>query len=213
VTRTAWLTLSIGLSAAAPAAEVQGVVRPNVAGAPKADRSGIVVFVADVPLPPGKRPDAQMAQLGKQFTPQVLAVPVGTRVAFPNRDPIEHNVFSRSPHGSFDLGRYGEGGAKSHLFDQPGVVDVYCNVHSTMVGHVVVVPGPWAVTGPDGRFVISGVPPGRHQLVVWDRFAQPTVLRRLIDVPGGALAIDLSENASEPPHENKFGGTYRTKSY
>ncbi|MHB8418379.1 MAG: cupredoxin domain-containing protein [Myxococcales bacterium] len=207
------LSLALLLASAAPGADIAGVVHASVGGAPKADRSGVVVFVADVPLPPGKRPDARMAQLGKAFSPQLLVVPVGTRVAFPNRDPIEHNVFSRSPHATFDLGRYGQGGAKSQTFAEAGVVDVYCNVHASMVGHVVVVPGPWAVTRSDGSFAIGGVPPGPHQLVIWDRFAQPSVRRLQIQVPERHLSLDIEEGPAEPPHPNKFGGAYRAKTY
>ncbi len=210
--RPALLLLGASLSLTAAASEIRGTVKPSVGGAPKADASGVVILVADVPLPARARPPAEMAQLGKQFTPQVLAVPVGTRVSFPNRDPIEHNVFSRSPHGGFDLGRYGPGPGKARVFDGPGVVDVFCNVHSTMVGHVVVVPGPWAVTGPDGRFAIAGLPPGPHQLVIWDRFARPAV-RRLEADAGAELRIAVDESAGEPPHPNKFGGAYRTQSY
>src|SRR5208282_5745392 len=118
----------------------------------------------DQALPAGPKTGGTMAQAQRQFTPEVVVVPVGATVSFPNRDAIEHNVFARSPHASFDLGRYGTGGSKSHTFDEPGVVDIYCNVHSDMVGHVVVVPGPWAITGQDGSFLIRGLTPGQHQV-------------------------------------------------
>ncbi len=208
--------LALLLCLAAPAAladEVRGALQAAVNAAPKADRAGGVVFVADVPLPTGLRPDAAMYQVGKQFSPQLLVVPVGTRVAFPNLDPVEHNVFSRSAHASFDLGRYAKGGSKSQTFAEAGVVDVYCNVHAGMIGHVVVVPGPWAVTKEDGSFAIEGVPAGKHKLVVWDRFATPTTKRLDVDVPGAPVSLQLSENAAEPPHPNKFGGAYRSASY
>lgn len=206
--------LALLLAAPALADEIRGTVLATLDGAPKADRSGVVVFVTDVPLRQGPRPEAVMAQRSQQFVPQVLVVPVGTVVAFPNRDGYtEHNVFSRSPHASFDLGRYAQGGSKSHAFDEAGVVDVYCNIHPHMIGHVVVVPGPWGVSDRDGNFVIRGIPPGSHAVVVWDRFASPTVRRLQVQVPGGPLTVPLAENAAEPPHPNKFGGAYRAKSY
>jgi plastocyanin len=213
---TLLLVLSIAPTCAAGASELEGSVHLTFNGQEKSDRSGIVVFVADQALPPGHKVDAAMAQAQRQFTPDVLVVPVGTTVSFPNRDKIEHNVFARSPHASFDLGRYGKGGAKSHTFDEPGVVDVYCNVHSDMIGHVVVVPGPWAVTERDGSFVIRGLTPGRHAVVVWDRLGTPSVQRQSVTVPeSGPASLDLSivETDREPPHPNKFGGTYRTGSY
>ncbi len=205
------------LGPAALAGEVRGHVTIRLAGSAKSDRSGVVVFVADQPLPPGRHADAVMAQAGRQFSPRGVAIPVGGRVRFPNRDSLEHNVFSRSPHATFDLGRYARGPGKVETFDQPGVVDVYCNVHSDMVGHVVVVPGPWAVTKADGTFAIRGLTPGRHALVVWDRLGTPAIRRTSVDVPAaGAAALDLALDesaAEEPPHANKFGGAYRTKSY
>jgi hypothetical protein len=85
-----------------------------------------------------------------------------------------------------------------------------------MVGHVVVVPGPWAVTGPDGSFAIPGLTPGRHAVVVWDRLGTPAVQRQTVTVPErGEVALDISfvEAEREPPHANKFGGTYRTRAY
>ncbi len=214
--RALFLVLSIAFGAPADASELKGSVHLASHGQEKSDRSGIVIFVADQALPPGRQPDAVMAQAQRQFTPDILVVPVGTTVSFTNRDKIEHNVFSRSPHASFDLGRYGKGGAKSHTFDQPGVVDVYCNVHSDMVGHVVVVPGPWAITGPDGSFVIRGLSAGPHPIVVWDRLGTPSVQRQTVTVSdNGEASLDLSivEADHEPPHPNKFGGTYRTASY
>ena len=45
-----------------------------------------------------------MEQRDRQFAPRLLAVPVGSTVAFPNFDPIYHNVFSRSQVTPFDLG-------------------------------------------------------------------------------------------------------------
>ncbi len=210
------LALLIALTAPARASELKGVVQLTFKGAPKADRSGIVVFVADQALPAGQKTDAAMAQAERQFTPDVLVVPVGATVSFPNRDSIEHNVFSRSPHASFDLGRYGKGGVKTHTFDEPGVVDIYCNVHSDMVGHVVVVPGPWAVTGPDGSFAIHGLTPGHHAVVVWDRLGTPAVQRQSVTLPeSGEASLDISivEADREPPHANKFGGAYRTRAY
>jgi len=205
--------------AAAPAraTDVRGSVQLTVNGQPRADGSGIVVFVADQALPAGPQARAAMSQVARQFSPQVLVVPVGAKVAFPNQDSIEHNVFSNSPHATFDLGRYGPGAAKSRVFDQPGVVDVYCNVHRDMIGHVVVVPGPWAITGKDGAFVITGVTPGHHELVLWDRLGNPVVQRRSLDVPASGeatLKVAIAEGGDqEPPHPNKFGAEYRQANY
>jgi plastocyanin len=207
-----------GLGLGAPEApSIKGTLAVTLHGEPQADRGGIVIFVADQPLAAGDRPAVSMAQSQSQFAPQVVVVPVGTKVTFPNRDVVEHNVFSRSPHATFDLGRYGKGSGKSVVFDQPGVVDVYCNVHPNMIGHVVVVPGPWAVSAADGTFEIAGVTPGHHDVVVWARLGAPAITRASVEVPEhgvAPLAVTVVQSDDhEPPHLNKYGGAYRGNGY
>ncbi len=109
-----------------------------------------------------------LAQQDTTFSPNVLVVPVGTTLQFPNRDPFFHNVFSYSSAARFDLGRYPRGESKSVEFDEAGVVKVYCEVHESMRAAVVVVRNPFhAVVASDGSFRIANVPAGRHTLVVW----------------------------------------------
>jgi len=138
---------------------------------------------------PGATPSAraEVAQVDTAFAPALLVVPVGTTVAFPNRDPFFHNVFSYSPAQRFDLGRYPRGESKSVLFDRPGVAKVYCEVHEFMRSAVVVVENPYyAVIDGSGRFVIRNVPAGRHRLVVWDIERRPQELD--VTVPEGGVA-------------------------
>ena len=59
---------------------------------------------------------------GKQFLPHISLLTVGSSMAFPNHDPFNHNVFSLTPEGRFDLGLYGRGEAKAAQFNQPGVI-------------------------------------------------------------------------------------------
>ena len=77
----------------------------------------------------------QLTTRNKSFLPHVLAVPAGSTISFPNEDPISHNLFSLTPKNTFDLGLYRKGATpKTHKFDEPGVVNVYCNVHPNMSG-------------------------------------------------------------------------------
>ena len=115
----------------------------------------------------GERP--RLMQQDTSFRPAVLVVPVGTSVEFPNRDPFFHNVFSYSSTTRFDLGRYPRGESRTVVFDRPGIVKVYCEIHQWMRSAVLVVENPYhAQVAPDGRFTIDGVPPGRYRLAVWD---------------------------------------------
>src|SRR5688572_22432618 len=85
---------------------------------------------------PGENPSIK--QEGETFIPHVLPIVKGTTVDFPNLDPIFHNVFSLSGAMSFDLGRYPQGSSRSVRFDQPGVVPVFCHLHSDMSSIILV---------------------------------------------------------------------------
>lgn len=71
--------------------------------------------------PVGPAP-AIMDQVQKQFLPAVLAVRSGTRVSFPNRDDIRHQVYSFSPAKRFELRLYKDTPSEPVLFDKPGLV-------------------------------------------------------------------------------------------
>ena len=150
--------------------------RPASAGLGAATRRPLefrpaVVYLDKVPggafeLPePGR---AAMDQKDQTFVPHVLAITVGTIVDFPNSDLTFHNVFSLSKTKAFDLGRYSRGKSKAVRFDRPGVVQVFCDIHSHMSAYVLVFAHSFfAVTDQAGAFAIAGVPPGSYTLAVW----------------------------------------------
>jgi plastocyanin len=148
--------------AAAPAA-LRGVVR--AAGQPARD----AVVWLEAALPPAlPRTTAVLDQRNMQFAPRVLAVRVGTSVRMPNSDRLFHNVFSFRDGKVFDLGLYPVGTSKTVTFDRPGVSRIFCNIHPAMAAYVVAVDSPlFAVTDGQGRFEMSGVPPGAHAWHVW----------------------------------------------
>jgi hypothetical protein len=109
-----------------------------------------------------------MAQKDRMFEPSVLAIPVGGAVSFPNRDPFFHNVFSYSKTRSFDLGRYPEGETHEVVFDEPGIVPVFCEIHYSMRAYIHVLDTPYfAVSDLSRRFEIPDVEPGAYTLHVW----------------------------------------------
>lgn len=153
-----------------------------------------------------------MTTRDKQFVPRTLTIPVGSRVRFPNEDVILHNVFSVSGGNSFDLGLYRRGAGKEQKFDQPGLVRVFCNVHHSMVGYILVLESPYMAT-PDaqGNFVLTGLPKGPGKLTVWHEQAEPTAVD--IQVPRAEpLAARLEiVRPRIPPHLNKSGKSYSTR--
>src|SRR5690606_21893875 len=118
--------------------------------------------VGPVPgAPPAGSARVEMTQRDTAFTPPLVVVRAGGTVSFPNGDPFFHNVFSYSSAMRFDLGRYPQGETKTVTFPEPGIVEVFCEVHEFMRGAVVVTENPYnAVVGEDGHFRIAGVPEG-----------------------------------------------------
>jgi plastocyanin len=131
-----------------------------------------------------------MDQRNESFVPHVLAVSAGTVVEFRNSDRTYHNVFSLSKPRPFDLGRYAAGASKTVRFDRPGVVRVFCDIHSHMNAFVLVFAHRYfAVTAPDGSYRIDGVPPGTYTLAVWHPVLSGEP--RVVTVPESGGEIDL----------------------
>jgi plastocyanin len=133
----------------------------------------------------------RMDQRNETFVPGVLAVGVGTLVDFPNNDTTFHNVFSMSPAKRFDLGRYGRGKSKPVQFDTPGIVRVFCDIHSHMSASVLVFNHPfYATTAADGRYVIDSIPAGTYVVTAWHEGAVRD--SRTVTIPaGGAANLDF----------------------
>jgi plastocyanin len=152
----------------------------------------VVVYLERAPdgaAPPGRvQGPVRMEQEGLTFKPHVLAVVKGTTVEFPNRDLLFHNVFSLSKAATFDLGRYPRDGTKSLRFMRPGIVQVFCHIHSDMSGVIVVLDNPFfASPDSEGRFVIDGIPPGEYHVVAWHERARLTT--KTIRIEAGQEAV------------------------
>jgi plastocyanin len=176
--------------------------RPTVAdlGAPSAlrdlsDRLRSVVYLDSAPrrafdeVEPGH---AVLDQREERFVPHVLAITTGTIVDFPNSDRIYHNVFSLSKARSFDLGRYAAGHSKPVKFDRPGVVRVFCDIHSHMNAFILVFSHPFfSLTDTDGRYRIDNVPPGTYNLIAWNEGVSSEP--KAVTVPdGGEAELDFT---------------------
>jgi plastocyanin len=131
--------------------------------------ANVVVFVKTAPRSASLAPARlEMVQQGESFVPRVVAIARGSSVEFPNADPFFHNVFSLSRGATFDLGRFPRGERRARTFAQPGLVKVYCHLHSHMSGSIMVFDHPhFTIPGPDGGFVLTDVPAGEHRVSAW----------------------------------------------
>jgi plastocyanin len=158
------------------------------------DRLRSVVYLETAPRAAFEQIDpahAVMDQRNETFVPHLLAITTGTTVDFPNSDRIYHNVFSLSKTKTFDLGRYAAGRSQSVRFDRPGIVRVFCDIHSHMNAFILVFNHPYFdVTDADGRYHIDNIPPGTYNVIAWNEglASEP----RTASVPdGGSTELDF----------------------
>lgn len=157
-----------------------------------------VIYVEQVPpaadsaLAAADTIPATLAQKDRAFVPRVLSIAAGDTVVLPNLDPVYHDVFSLSPIKNFELGRYPGGQSKRVVFDRPGLVNVYCGIHSNMAAFVLVLPHHvFARADESGAFALPPLPPGHYTVCVWHPDLRG--LRRDVRLEGDAdVVLDLS---------------------
>ncbi|MBD9468191.1 methylamine utilization protein [Pseudoxanthomonas sp. PXM01] len=183
---TGLLALAFTLLPRAQAAEVRFDV--TGAGVPVADA---VISLQDGTSSSSRNATARMDQQHSAFVPAVLPVQAGTVVSFPNRDNIQHHVYSFSQPRQFQIPLYSGNKAAPIRFEKPGVVVVGCNIHDWMIGHIVVLDTPYfGKTGADGRLRLD-VPPGRYTVRVWHVRGAGAPLQRTLVVPAAGTSSSL----------------------
>jgi plastocyanin len=176
--------------------------RPNVSDLGMApardstDRRRSVVYLDPAPRPAfdsGDEPRGRLDQRNETFVPHVLAIVAGSVVDFPNNDRTYHNVFSLSKTKSFDLGRYAAGKSKSIRFDKPGIVRVFCDIHSHMSAFILVFAHRYfSVTDEEGRYHLGNVPPGTYTVMAWNESMAIHSQRITVPENGGDLELNFT---------------------
>jgi plastocyanin len=183
------------------------------------ERSRVVIYL-EGPLAASQNSDApttqQIEQQDRRFVPDMVVVPVGSSVTFPNMDPIFHNIYSLSKPKSFDLGSYDKGETRKVTFPKPGIVEIYCHLHPNMEATVVVTPNRWyARPDRNGQYRIPDVPPGQYTVVAWHRTAG--FFRKTVVIGNGENAtadffipVDIdSKQETEKAHDQAHNGGSR----
>jgi len=135
------------------------------------ERARVVIYV-EGRGPAAKPTTVALEQKERRFSPDLVVIPAGSSVSFPNLDPIFHNVFSLSKAKSFDLGYYPKDQTRTVAFNEPGIVFVNCHLHPNMAASIVVTPNVWATqSARDGKFSLKDLPPGKYEVVAWHKAA------------------------------------------
>jgi plastocyanin len=141
-------------------------------------------------------------QVDLAFVPDVIVVPAGSSISFPNSDAVSHQVYSFSNAQRFQLPLYRGKPYPPVVFDQPGVVTLGCNIHDNMVAYVIVTAAPlFGRTDAKGAWTIPNLPLGRYRVQIWHpRLNEPAgALDRIVDVTSaGAQVIVHLAHALKP---------------
>lgn len=111
-----------------------------------------------------------MDQKGCWFEPRVLGIQTGQPFRVTNSDPVTHNIHPR-PHANREWNQSQPPGDSPLMrkFIRPEImIRVKCNIHPWMHAWIGVVENPYfAVTGEDGSFDLTNLPPGSYTIEAW----------------------------------------------
>ena len=109
-------------------------------------------------------------QKGCTYVPHVLALRVGQPLRVTNSDLATHNIHTvpKVNRPRNDSQSSGTLPINQTFSRQEVAIPVKCNIHSWMKAYIAVLSTPYfQVTGKDGSFEISNVPPGTYMVTAW----------------------------------------------
>ncbi|HWR14626.1 MAG TPA: carboxypeptidase regulatory-like domain-containing protein [Terriglobales bacterium] len=110
---------------------------------------------------------AKITQQNCRYTPHVMGIVAGQPVQIINADQTTHNIHPMpTASKQWNESQLPNDQPIQKTFNKPELmIPVKCNQHPWMRMYLNVVSNPlFAVTGPDGRFEIKGLPPGEYTI-------------------------------------------------
>lgn len=110
-----------------------------------------------------------ITQKGCQYLPHVVPIVVNQELSVVNDDPTSHNIHPLAK-ANHEWNKSQPPGTPpiSEKFDKPEFIPVKCNVHPWMHGTFAVLKNShYAVSGGDGRFTLTNLPPGKYTVTAW----------------------------------------------
>ena len=184
----------------------------DAAGKPVSDVAVYAVALAPPDARGTRAPrTAVIEQIDREFVPYVSVIQVGTTVAFPNRDPILHHVYSFSPAKRFEIKLYTDK-TPTEVFDKPGVVTLGCNIHDWMIAYIVVVPTAFhGVSDAAGVVRLRDMPAGAYELHAWHPQQRAPIAAQghAFDASSNARAVVVADIVPrkpkfKPPLERRY---------
>ena len=114
---------------------------------------------------------------GCRYHPHVFGLLVGQTLSIKNSDGIAHNIKAKGvKNRPFNISQPNTMTTPRTFTASEVMVPLECNVHGWMKASVGVLPHPFfAVSGTDGSFKISGLPPGTYTIEAWhERYGTQT---------------------------------------
>ena len=157
--------------------EVCGGIRedPQIILGPGGGVEDAIVYLKDVQkgkkwIKPAKTPVLNNKDC--RFHPPVQVIPVGMNLEIHNSDPVLHNTHGFLIKSTvFNVAMPKQGMSVERPLRKPGIIRVECDSHGWMLAWIFAADNPYyAMTGKDGTFSISEVPPGNYTLVIWQEY-------------------------------------------
>jgi hypothetical protein len=147
-----------------------------IVGANKGVKDAIVYLegvTKGKPMPkPAKTPEIDNRNC--EFVPAAQVIAPGP-IVIVNSDPVLHNTHAfYGPRTAINVALPNQGQRVTKELPRPGIVRVECDEHGHMHASIYVADHPYhAVTGADGAFTITDIPPGSYTLVAHQRHSGP----------------------------------------
>jgi plastocyanin len=149
----------------------KGLLTEDVVKGPGNTLQNVVVYISAgaTDSSPAPATAASFDQKGCHYTTHVLAVRAGQDLSISNSDPLSHNIHPLAKiNREWNRIQLPHTPPFSYAYENEEFIPIKCNIHPWMKAYFVVLKTThFAVTGPDGLFSLSGLPPGKYTLTAW----------------------------------------------
>jgi len=149
----------------------KGLLTEEAVAGPGNTLQNVVVYISSgaADSSPAPASAANFDQKGCHYTTHVLALRAGQEVSISNSDPLSHNIHPLAKiNREWNKIQLPQTPPFSYAYENEEFIPVKCNIHPWMKAYFAVLKtSHFAVTGADGRFSLSGLPPGKYTLTAW----------------------------------------------